>query len=133
MSKKTKKGIPGPPRYYETVVVIDSLIGDDAIKTIVEKIKDVITQKQAKIVKLEEWGKKKLAYPIKKKTYGYYVSVEFEGPGDVNAALLEYYRITESILRHIITLVDSRLQKERLREKAPMKEIQTEEVAQLNI
>lgn len=133
MSKKTKKGIPGQPRYYETVVVIDSLIGDDAIKTIVEKIKDVITQKQAKIVKLEEWGKKKLAYPIKKKTYGYYVSVEFEGPGDVNAALLEYYRITESILRHIITLVDSRLQKERLREKAPMKEIQTEEVAQLNI
>ena len=133
MSKKTKKGIPGQPRYYETVVVIDSLIGDDAIKTIVEKIKDVITQKQAKIVKLEEWGKKKLAYPIKKKTYGYYVSVEFEGPGDVNAALLEYYRITESILRHIITLVDSRLQKERLREKAPMKETQTEEVAQLNI
>ncbi len=133
MSKKTKKGIPGQPRYYETVVVIDSLIGDDAIKTIIEKIKDVITQKQAKIVKLEEWGKKKLAYPIKKKTYGYYVSVEFEGPGDVNAALQEYYRITESILRNIITLVDSRLQKERLREKAPIKEVQAEEVAQLNV
>ncbi len=133
MSKKTKKGIPGQPRYYETVVVIDSLIGDDAIKTIVEKIKDIITQKNAKIVKAEEWGKKKLAYPIKKKTYGYYVSVEFEGQNDVNQALIEYYRITESILRYIVTLVDSRLQKERLREKASAREIPVEEAAQLNV
>lgn len=133
MSKKTRKGIPGQPRYYETVVVIDSLIGDDVIKTIVEKIKDIITQKNARIVKAEEWGKRKLAYPIKKKTYGYYVSVEFEGPNDVNQALIEYYRITESVLRYIVTLVDSRLQKERLREKATTREIPAEEVAQLNV
>ncbi len=133
MSKKTRKGIPGQPRYYETVVVIDSLIGDESIKSIIEKIKDVIAQKQATIVKLEEWGKKKLAYPINKKTYGYYVSVEFIGPGDVNLALQEYYGITESILRYITTLVDSRLQKERLRDTTPVKGVLAEEAAQLNV
>lgn len=133
MSKKTKKGIPGQPRYYETVIVIDSLLGEEGIKTILDKIKEILAQKNARILAVDEWGKKKLAYPIKKKTYGYYISIEFEAYGDVNASLLEYYRITESILRFAVMLVDARLRKQRISEKTSMKEPSLEDIAQLNV
>ena len=66
MSKKTKKGSAGEPRNYETVFVVDPLIGDDVIKGIFEKVKDVVTQAGGKIERAEEWGKRKLAYPIRK-------------------------------------------------------------------
>jgi small subunit ribosomal protein S6 len=117
MSKKTRRGAVGQIRYYETVVVIDPQIGDDTVKNIVEKTKEVITHSGAVITKVEEWGKRKLAYAIKKKTYGHYVCIEFEGGGDVVKHLQEYYHITEDILRYLTILVDSRLREERKRER----------------
>ncbi len=122
MSKRTRRGLPGQNRSYETVVVIDPQIGDDAVKSIVEKTKEVITHHRGVIAKVEEWGKRKLAYTIHKKTYGHYTCIEFEGPGEVVKALNDYYHITENILRHTSMLIDSRLRDERKREKAPARE-----------
>ncbi len=119
MSKKTRRGAVGQTRYYETVIVIDPQIGDEPVKAIVEKAKEVITHSGAVISKVDEWGKRKLTYAIKKKTYGHYVCIEFEGGGDVVRHLQEYYHITEDILRYLTVLVDSRLREERKREKAP--------------
>jgi small subunit ribosomal protein S6 len=128
MSKKTLKGVTGQPRYYETVLVIDPQIGDEPIRAIIEKVKEILTQQQATIIKVEEWGKRKLAYPINKKTYGFYVSVEFESYGTAVQPLLDYYHINEQILRFATTLVDLRLRKERSREKAVPKEVHTEDI-----
>ena len=127
MSKRTRRGLAGQTRFYETVIVIDPLIGDEAVKAIVEKTKETITQNGGKLGKVEEWGKRKLAYAINKKTYGHYVCMEFEDLGQVARALQEYYHITEDILRHLTTLTDSRLRAERSREKALPKEAQAEE------
>lgn len=131
MSKKTLKGVAGQPRYYETVLVIDPQIGDEGIRAIIEKVKDILAQQQAVVVKIDEWGKRKLAYPIKKKTYGYYVSVEFEAHGPIVKALQDYYLINEQIIRYATTLVDLRLRKERQREKAAPKEAHPEEAEAL--
>ncbi|NUM80861.1 30S ribosomal protein S6 [bacterium] len=129
MSKKTRKGSAGQLRSYETVIVIDPQIGDDGIKTIVDKVKDILTQHQCKNVKVEEWGKRKLAYPIHKKTYGFYALFEFEDIGTAAKALEEYYHITEGLLRFLTTLTDSRLRAERLREKAPLEKPAEETLA----
>ncbi len=129
MSKRTRKGLPGESRYYETVVVIDPQIGDDAIRMIVDRTKEVISHNNGRILKVEEWGKRKLAYTVQKKTYGYYACIEFEGPGSVVKPLNDYFHITESILRSLTMLVDSRLRAERGRERAPVKEGATEERA----
>ncbi|KAB2879828.1 30S ribosomal protein S6 [bacterium] len=122
MSKKTRRGLPGQLRSYETVVVVDPQIGDDVIKSIVEKTKEVIAGHNGTVTKVEDWGKRKLAYIIDKKTYGQYTCIEFEGPGEVVKGLTDYYHISENILRHITLLIDSRLREERKREKAPAKE-----------
>jgi small subunit ribosomal protein S6 len=119
MSKKTRRGAVGEIRHYETVIVIDPQIGDEAVKAIVEKAKDVITHSHATITKVDEWGKRKLVYAIKKRTYGQYVCIEFEGGGDVVKHLQEFYHITEDVLRYLTVLVDSRLRDERKRERTP--------------
>ncbi|HND77920.1 MAG TPA: 30S ribosomal protein S6, partial [bacterium] len=61
MSKKTRKGSAGQSRFYETVVVFDAQTGDDVIKGIVDKIKEVLTSHGAVNVAVDEWGKRKLA------------------------------------------------------------------------
>ncbi|HMV25403.1 MAG TPA: 30S ribosomal protein S6 [bacterium] len=130
MSKKTRKGSAGQSRFYETVVVFDAQTGDDVIKGIVDKIKEVLTSHSAVNVAVDEWGKRKLAYVINKKTYGHYVCVEFEAPGSALQALNDYYHITEQIMRHMTMLVDSRLRAERKREKTAMpKEAVADEAA----
>ncbi len=130
MSKKTRRGEPGQPRFYETVVVIDPQLGDDAVRAIVDKIKEVLTSHEAKIGKVDEQGKRKLAYPIQKKTYGYYVSIEFEHPGSVIRSLADHYHITEGILRHLTLIIDRRLLQQRAKaEAAPRAEEREETLA----
>lgn len=129
MSKRTRKGLTGQTRFYETVVVFDGQSPDDAIKAVVDKIKEILTQHNAKNVNVIEWGKRKLAYPIGKKTYGHYTCIEFEATGEIIKALTDYYHITESILRHLTTLIDERLRAERKREKAPPKDAKAPEEA----
>lgn len=119
MSKRTRRGLPGQMRSYETVIVIDPQIGDDVIKSIVEKTKEVIAHNHGTVTKVEEWGKRKLAYTIEKKTYGHYTCIEFEGPGEVVKGLTDFYHITENIMRHLTLLIDSRLRDERKRERVP--------------
>lgn len=127
MSKRTRKGLVGESRLYETVIVIDPQIGDETIKQIVEKTKEVITAGGGRITNVEEWGKRKLAYVIHKKTYGYYVCFEFESTGEAVKHLTDYFHITENILRNLTMLVDSRLRGERAREMAKLKEAAVEE------
>ncbi len=127
MSKKTRKGENGSARFYETVVVFDAPLPDETVKAVVEKIKEIITSHGSTVSKVDEWGKRKLAYMINKKTYGQYVCVEFQGAGETVKALTDFYHITEVILRHMTMLIDSRLRAERQREKLPPKEAVIEE------
>ncbi len=129
MSKKTRRGAVGGNRFYETVFVFDAQLPDETVKAVVEKVKEIITSQKSTITKVEEWGKRKLAYIIDKKTYGQYVCIEFEGPGETVKALTDYFYITEVIIRHMTMLIDSRLRAERLREKLPPKEAVAEERA----
>ena len=92
-------------RAYETIFVVDTTIGEDAVKGLVEKFKALI-EKNATIDSIDEWGKKRLAYEIDYKTEGYYVLINFTSATDFPAELERNYKITEGILRSIVILKD---------------------------
>jgi small subunit ribosomal protein S6 len=66
-----------------------------------EKISGIITKDNGKIRKVDKWGKKRLAYEIQKKQYGFYVAIEFEGKGDIPKKLENDYNYNDKVLRYL--------------------------------
>lgn len=91
---------------YETIMVIDPALGDEGIKSMQEKFTSLIAS-HGEITEVNEWGKKRLAYPINDLTEGYYVLVNFTAPGNFPAELERIYNITEGILRSIVVKVEA--------------------------
>ena len=84
---------------YETVFILTPVLSDAQMKEAVEKFTKVLTDNGATIVNTEEWGLRKLAYPIQKKTTGFYNLVEFESnPADIRK-LETAFRRDERVLR----------------------------------
>lgn len=77
-------------------------------KQILEKIREIVSSKEGDLLKVEEWGMRKLAYPIEKRKNGYYVLIEFYGLADTPKALEEFFRIDERIIRFIIVKLEDR-------------------------
>ena len=91
---------------YETIVVIDSLLKNEEIDEIINKVERVISNNGGKIVSNERWGKKRLAYEIKRRQYGYYVEIVFEAPPNLIRILEREYRLEENILRYLSIHLD---------------------------
>jgi len=86
---------------YQTIIVIDSLLKNEEIDAIIEKILRTIKNNGGKVISVDRWEKKRLAYEIKKRQYGYYVEINFEAPGDLVKTLEREYRLDENILRYL--------------------------------
>jgi len=86
---------------YETVFILTPVLSDEQMKEAVGKFTGIITNNGGKIVNEESWGMKKLAYPIQKKTTGFYQLVEFEADPTVVAKLEVNYRRDERVLRFL--------------------------------
>jgi small subunit ribosomal protein S6 len=84
---------------YETIFIIDSLLKSEEIDSIIGKYERFISANGGQIETIERWGKKRLAYEIKKRQYGYYVLIRFDGPPTMIKPLEREYRLNESILR----------------------------------
>ena len=86
---------------YETLFVVDCANGEDAVKATVEKFTALIAE-NGTIENVDEWGKRKLAYPINDQNDGYYVLVNFKSEGEFPAELERVFGINENILRSIV-------------------------------
>lgn len=86
---------------YETVFILDCSIGDEAIAATVEKFKSLIDS-NGKVISVDDWGKRRLAYPINDLTEGYYTLINFEAPSDFPAELDRVFNITDGLMRSII-------------------------------
>ena len=91
---------------YETVFILTPVLSDAQMKEAVEKFKGILTSEGAEIVNEENWGLKKLAYPIQKKTTGYYYLIEFKAEGSVIATLETAYKRDERLLRFLTVSLD---------------------------
>ena len=88
---------------YETMVVFSMTDGEDAVKALAEKFKNMIAA-AGTVESVDEWGKRKLAYPIEDETEGYYVLYTYSCKPDFPAELDRVLKITEGVLRSLITV-----------------------------
>ena len=91
---------------YETVFILTPVLSDDQMKEAVEKFKGVLLQNGAEIVNEELWGLKKLAYPIQKKTTGFYCLLEFKGEPTIVKKLDIAFRRDEKVIRFLTFRLD---------------------------
>ena len=95
-------------RIYETVFIVNATLEDAQIDAIVEKMKDFLVKNGADIKAVEKWGRRRLAYPIKKKNNGFYALFEFKAPGDIVAKLERQYQLEEQIIRYLTVQLDKK-------------------------
>src|SRR5690606_1201410 len=91
---------------YETVFILNPVLSEDQAKDTVEKFVSVLTKAKAEIINQENWGLKKLAYPINKKSTGFYNLIEFAADSQVINTLETEYRRDESVMRFLTTVLD---------------------------
>jgi small subunit ribosomal protein S6 len=87
--------------HYETVFILTPVLSDAQMKEAVEKFKDFLKSEGAEIVNEENWGLKKLAYPIEKKSTGFYTLLEFDANPEVIAKLETQFRRDERVIRFL--------------------------------
>ena len=92
--------------HYETVFITTPVLSEIQVKEAVEKFKAVITENGGNIEHEEAWGLSKLAYPIKKKTTGFYNLIQFEGEGTLVDKLETSYRRDEKVIRFLTFRLD---------------------------
>lgn len=91
---------------YETVFILNPVLSETQVKDAVDKFKKVLTDNGGEITSEENWGLRKLAYPIQQKTTGFYILIEFKSePKVINALEIEYRR-EERIMRFLTTALD---------------------------
>lgn len=93
-------------RSYESIVIISIKIGEEKIKEIVEKFKNLIS-KEAELESVDEWGKKELSYPINYEKEGYYVLFNYKSEPNFSAELDRIYGITDGVIRTLIVSKES--------------------------
>ncbi len=86
---------------YESVVLINAALEDDQIGNISNRIKETITSNGGEIIDIEDWGRKRLAYVVKKSKIGYYVIFRYNSSPDLVSKLERFLQLDESILRYL--------------------------------
>lgn len=90
---------------YETVFIINPSVEEAGIKSLIQKFSDLINN-AGKVENVEEMGRRKLAYEIKKNKEGYYVVINFEAQPELIKELERIYRITDEVIKFIVVRKD---------------------------
>ena len=91
---------------YETVFIVTPVLSEEQMKETVEKYTNFLKDHGAEIVYTNNWGMRKLAYPIRKKTTGFYYLIEFNAEGSLIADLEIAYKRDERLLRFLTVSLD---------------------------
>ena len=116
-------------KQYETVFIATPVLSEEQMKETVKKYIDLLTSKGAEIVYENNWGMRKLAYPIRKKTTGFYYLIEFRAEGSVINDLEVAYKRDERLLRFLTVSLDKHAvaynEKKRNAKKAAAENVET--------
>ena len=92
---------------YESAVLINAGLEDNQIDLIINRIKETISNNGGEIREIENWGRKRLAYVVKKNKLGYYAIFRFDSPPDLISKLERFYQLDENILRYLTISLNS--------------------------
>ena len=104
-------------RQYETGFLVSPALTDEEAEAIVQQMAGVVSQKAGKMTRIEKWGKRKMAYDIKKHSEAFYVFFHYESGPDAPLELARRFRQMDTILRHL-TIVKETRQNVRKKKKA---------------
>ncbi len=87
---------------YENIVILDAVLADEEAEAAIAKIKELIAGQGGEVFKVDIWGRKKLAYEIKKQKKGLYVLLFYKAPPATIKKIEEYYKVFDAVLKYII-------------------------------
>ena len=93
---------------YELGIVLVPTLSEEEKLASLEKVKELVVRFGGEVTKVDDWGKRRLAYPINKETEGYYTLINFESTPDFTAELDRRYKITDGVIRSLIIKKDPR-------------------------
>ncbi len=88
-------------KMYESAVLINAALEEDQIQSIISRIKELISSNDGEIIDVEDRGRKRLAYMIKKSKIGYYIIFQFNAYPQIISTLEKFYKLDENILRYL--------------------------------
>ncbi len=108
---------------YENIVIMDPALSDEEIEAATERIKGIITGADGEILKVDPWGRRKLAYELNKQTRGFYTLLLYRAPSSVVRKLEEFYKVFDPVFKYMVVKLEKKQLAATLRkleeEKAP--------------
>ncbi len=95
-------------RNYEIYIIVDGNFEDPTVEEIISKYEKLMVKNGTEIINIDRMGRRRLAYPIKKKVNGYYICFEVLAPADVVGKLEKTFRIDENILRNLAIVMSKK-------------------------
>ncbi|MGD8778887.1 MAG: 30S ribosomal protein S6 [Ignavibacteria bacterium] len=117
---------------YESVVIINAALEDNQIEESLANVERIIKENGGAIKDVNNWGRKRLAYPINKSKSGYYSVCTFQAPSDSIKKIERAFRLDETVIRYLTVLMDNEAQDNFWRKKEKQKEEKVAETAAVN-
>ncbi|RII28191.1 MAG: 30S ribosomal protein S6 [Geobacter sp.] len=114
-------------RKYETIYILQPDLSEDEIKVIADKVQDVIASYKGDFHRLEDWGIRKMSYPIRKSVRGRYLYLRYDGGRELIAELERRLRLDEKVLRYQSVNITDLPEKPLAEKKAPVVELEAAE------
>jgi len=94
---------------YETIFILDPDLEEAQAQSAIEKVKGIISQNNGEILKVEDWGKRKLAYQVKKKAKGHYILIHLMGSPTLISELERNFRVMDAVIKFQSVRLDESL------------------------
>lgn len=106
-------------RKYETIFILQPELAEADVKSVTDKVEDVIATYKGAMIRLDDWGARKLAYPINKHPRGRYYYLRFDGGAEMVAELERRFRLDEKVLRFLTVNITNEPEKKVAGQKPP--------------
>jgi len=114
---------------YESAVLINAALEDDQIGNITNRIKETITSNGGEIIEIEDWGRKRLAYMVKKCKIGYYIIFQYNSSPDLVSKLERFFQLDDNVLRYLTVKLSKDALEQKEQNKVQVAALQEEEKA----
>lgn len=108
-------------RQYETVFLISPNLTEEETEGLVQQMEEVVSKKKGKLINKEEWGKRKLAYPIQTFEEAFYILFHYEGKSDIPDELERRFKQSDTVIRYLTVKKETRENVRGRKKKVPVK------------
>lgn len=102
------------PRRYETLVMLTPNLEAEVMETFKTKVDGIMTSEGGQLVRFEDWGRRRLSYPVKKEMFGHYLLYDFQGSPALAAELERNLKIDEKVFKYLTLVLDKKFTDEDL-------------------